>query len=120
MDSREDWTHPCRKWRKREAYIALMRYIKTDEPYRQWDCFRFEDYLDRQDWAETFHKRHLPLSNGDPANFKGPIQNPDCWDSTADKEPPRKKSRKEDDVTRTIVRHEVKVYDPATGRFISL
>ena len=123
MESREKWSHPCRYWRKREAYIALMRHIqKPGEAYAQWDCFQFKDYEARQQWAATFRKRHLPLSNGDPKNFHGRIQNPDCWDSTADKEPPRKrpKLKKEDRASCPIADQEVRVYDVEKGCFVSL
>ena len=61
------------KWRKREAYIALARYvlgIKTD--YKQWDCFRFSDYSLRQRLHRTFNTRHFPLSDGkDQEHFGG-------------------------------------------------
>ena len=59
------------KWRKREAYIALARYlIKADTGYKQWDCFRFSDYTMRRAMGKTFEVRHYPLSNGkDDENF---------------------------------------------------
>ena len=77
-------------WRKKEAYIALGRFLHGEAPgecslltlisprvlilslvgYRQWDCFKFADYVSRRQLGETFVKRHLPLSNGfDFKNF---------------------------------------------------
>ena len=60
-------------WRKREAYIALGRYLLGFPPdYHQWDCFLFTDYQTRQMLAKTFVERHYPLSNGDDdKNFGG-------------------------------------------------
>jgi hypothetical protein len=60
-------------WRKREAYIALGRFLLGYSPdYKQWDCFLFSDYQIRQMLAKTFVVRHYPLSNGDDDdNFDG-------------------------------------------------
>ena len=69
-------THPLRspyywgvkvdKWRKREAYIALVRILLgIVKDYRQWDCYMFSDYSLRQKSARTFNKRHFPLFDGD-------------------------------------------------------
>ena len=70
LRSRESWSNVS-KWRKREAYIALGRYLlKADTGYKQWDCFRFIDYTMRQTLGKTFDIRHYPLSNGrDEENF---------------------------------------------------
>ena len=78
-------THPLRtpyywgkvdQWRKREAYIALARFLLEEKAdYRQWDCFRFSDYTLRQKLARTFNKRHFPLSDGnDEDNFEGEFE----------------------------------------------
>ena len=102
LKSRADWSNPCRNWRKREAYIALMRHVQKCPNYNQWDCFRFVDYTDRQGWARTFNVRHLPLSNGDPANFSGGLPNPVWWDNNQKQhdftleEPPLKRSKNTD------------------------
>ena len=32
--------------------------------YRQWDYFKFDDYVSRDQLGQTFLKRHFPLSNG--------------------------------------------------------
>ena len=58
-------------WRKREAFIALVRHLKGfPSDYKQWDCFLFVDYILRQQTTLTFVRRHWPLSDGDDeANF---------------------------------------------------
>ena len=70
LRSRESWSNVA-QWRKREAYIALGRYVlKADTGYKQWDCFRFLDYTMRQSLGKTFDVRHFPLSDGrDDENF---------------------------------------------------
>ena len=61
------------KWRKREAFIAIMRILcGFNSYYKQWDCFSFEDYVFRQQMARTFNIRHYPLSDGnDRLHFGG-------------------------------------------------
>jgi hypothetical protein len=70
LRSRESWENVA-KWRKREAYIALGRYLlRADTGYKQWDCFLFTDYTMRRAMGLTFEVRHYPLSNGrDDENF---------------------------------------------------
>ena len=61
------------KWRKREAYISLARYVKhnTHVPYKNWRNFDFKDFADRKRYATTFERRHLPLTDGnDAVHFK--------------------------------------------------
>ena len=67
------WGNKVPRWRKREAYIALCRHVANKSPvYKQWDCFLFDDYAQRQRAQMTFGSRHLPLSNGeDELNFDG-------------------------------------------------
>ena len=61
------------KWRKREAYIALVRFLLgCPADYKQWDCFSFEDYTQRQTLSRTFDVRHFHLSDGnDKKHFEG-------------------------------------------------
>ena len=75
LRSRKAWSQVA-KWRKREAYIALARYLlRADTGYKQWDCFRFADYTTRSVMGKTFERRHLPLSNGkDDENFGGTLK----------------------------------------------
>ena len=70
LRNKESWSN-VPKWRKREAYIALARYLlNADTGYKQWDCFRFADYTMRQTMGVNFDVRHYPLSNGrDDENF---------------------------------------------------
>ena len=77
LRSRKYWAQ-VPLWRKREAYIALARSLLGRSPdYKQWDCFRFADYQDRQALAKTYVIRHHPLSDGnDEDNFKGEF----CFD----------------------------------------
>ncbi len=86
MTSREAWqsVHP---WRKREAYIAMARHVLKRGNYRQWDCFSWADYQERQLMARTFTMRHLPLSNGEKLHdrFVGYLEDPKSWDESAKK-----------------------------------
>ena len=62
------------KWRKRECYISLVRFVLNSGQmsYRHWKNFLFTDYTLRQRSTLTFERRHLPLSNGlDEEHFKG-------------------------------------------------
>ena len=53
------WGNHVPLWRKREAYIALCRYVAGKRSsYPQWDCFLFSDYAQRQRAGKTFLKRH--------------------------------------------------------------
>ena len=74
LRSRHYWSQVA-FWRKREAYIALGRFLlgrKAD--YAQWDCFVFRDYQDRQALAKTYEVRHHPLSDGnDDDHFQGKL-----------------------------------------------
>ena len=64
------------QWRKREAYIVLERFLLGySSSVRQWDCFLFRDFLQRQRATITFVKRHLPLSDDkDLENFDGTLE----------------------------------------------
>ena len=66
-------------WRKREAYVALVRFILQRPSYQQWDCYKWQDYIERKKCNRTFTLRHLPLSDGDDSHFRGHIKNPDSW-----------------------------------------
>ena len=66
-------------WRKREAYVALVRFILQRPSYQQWDCYKWQDYTERKRCNKTFVERHLALSDGDDSHFRGIIKNPDHW-----------------------------------------
>lgn len=70
LRSKKAWKNVA-KWRKREAYIALARYLlRADSGYKQWDCFRFADFTMRVTMGLTFENRHYRLSDGeDDKNF---------------------------------------------------
>lgn len=73
LRSRNHWSVKVKKWRKKEPYIALGRFLLGfDAGYKQWDCFLFKDYRIRKILTRTFEVRHLPLSDGrDELNFGG-------------------------------------------------
>ena len=109
-------SHPCRSrkywaqialWRKREAYIALGRYLLGRKPdYRQWDCFLFVDYQDRQALAKTYVARHHPLSNGhDEENFHGKL----CFDWDAHYYAPAKRRPSASDDAEGVGKKRIKV-----------
>ena len=72
LKSREFWSR-VKRFRKTERYIAVSRHcLQLSADYKQWDCFSFADYQNRQALIKTFEKRHFPLSNGeDETNFGG-------------------------------------------------
>ena len=81
-------------WRKREAFIALVRHLKGfPSDYRQWDCFLFDDYIMRQQTNLTFLRRHLPLSDGNDEEHFGDAIDFD-WDAHAYVPRKRKRSSK--------------------------
>ena len=60
----------------------MVRYVLKRKNYRQWDCFVWSDYKERQLLARTFTRRHLPLTTGQeqPDLFKEQLD-PKRWDS---------------------------------------
>ena len=112
------WGHKVDKWRKREAYIALVRILLgIVKDYRQWDCYLFSDFRLRQKSARTFNKRHFRLSDGDDdKNFDGEYQ----FDWEKHGYSPRKKRKRStteerkhsgDVSTNTTTSSQVMVYD---------
>lgn len=87
MDSQERW-FAVSVWRKREAYIAVIRFIRKHLSYPQWDCYRLEDYSERQSLNKTFLVRHFPLSNGVDNRLDGHLEQPAQWsDPPSDPDP---------------------------------
>ncbi len=84
MKSRKAW-HGVAKWRKREAYIVMARFVLQRENYNQWDCFKWQDFEERELMSRTFTVRHWPLTNGDKQHdrFDGYIKDPKSWDMKA-------------------------------------
>ena len=91
LRSRSHWGSKVGRWRKREPFIALMRYLLGfSAGYAQWNNFLFTDYINRAKLSKTFLKRHLPLSDGkDEANFNGQLHFD--WAKHAYKKPTRVK-----------------------------
>ena len=73
LRSRLHWGTKVGKWRKKEPYVALGRFLLGfDAGYRQWDCFLFKDFRIRSLLLRTCEVRHLPLSDGrDELHFAG-------------------------------------------------
>ena len=89
--SRANWGFKVEQWRKREGYIALIRKVWARDDYKQWDCFLFQDYRERQLLACTFTARHLPLSDGKKGHFHGLLTDPPSWN----RKPPAVSSKME-------------------------
>ena len=96
MDSKERW-FAADLWRKREAYIVAIRLIREHLSYPQWDCYKLEDYSERQALHKTFVIRHFPLSNGDSNRLEGHLADPANW-SVSDAERPCKRAKLEGEV----------------------
>ena len=95
MASKETW-YAVRVWRKREAYIALIRCIRGHLTYPQWDCFQLDHYSERQALNKTFLARHFPLSNGKSNLLDGVLTDPPQWSATTSStQPPMKRPKKE-------------------------
>ena len=93
MDSQERW-FAVDVWRKREAYIAVIRHIRKHLSYPQWDCYKLEDYAERQALNKTFLTRHFPLSNGVSKRLDGQLTDPQEWSKPhSDPEKPRPSKR---------------------------
>ena len=52
-------------WRKREAYIAVCRYLKGVEGYLKYIGYDWADYKMRGVLQKTFDVRHAPYTNGE-------------------------------------------------------
>ena len=69
---------------KREAYIAMARFVLQRDNYQQWDCFKWQDFEEREVLSRTFTVRHWPLTSGEKHHrFDGYIKDPTAWDSKA-------------------------------------
>ena len=88
LNSKAEWAIVA-VWRKREAYIALVRHIRGHTGYPQYDCYVWADYIERQHAGRTFRLRHLPLSDG--RDFEGQLPPP--WSGEDVKDSPRKRKK---------------------------
>lgn len=94
MESKVRWFAVAR-WRKREAYIALIRYIREHHQYPQWDCYKLETYAERQSLHRTFVVRHLPLSNGESDRLDAHLADASEWSGSPVAQPPPSKRAKQ-------------------------
>ena len=85
-------------WRKSWAYITVIRHIRGKGTYNKWHDFLWEDYQERNSLHMTFVKRHLPLSNGSAAHFRGELTDPPSWKITITKTVRYKKIKTENPV----------------------
>ena len=119
MRSRWDWQH-VDTWRKTECYIALVRHVKGMRNYKQWDCYRWEDYTHRLECATTFYVRHLPLSKATKKDkpFGSYLQDPKDWDQPTIVFPRRKRktSGRSTNPKRTAKSDTVMVFNVHTGK----
>ena len=64
-------------WRKREAYIALVRFLRNATAYKKWEFFLWLHYIQRLVMGETFKVRHSKLFCAE--HFKGQLEDPEHW-----------------------------------------
>ena len=92
-------------WRKREAYITVVRYVNKKPTYKKWTCFRWEDYTHRLLAGKTFHVRHEPLTSSCNVSYEPHLADPPHWNAASDipypkqyhsktTTPPKKKRKK--------------------------
>lgn len=74
-------------YKKREAYIAVCRFIFECPEYLQYKTFRWDDFIQRRNLTETFNKRHAPYTTGEESLT---LDDPDEWLI----EQPKKKRRR--------------------------
>ena len=94
LDSEERW-FAVPLWRKREAYIAVIRHLRGHHTYPQWDCYKMADYAERQALHRTFVERHFPYSSGGKQVSKDYLDDPPKWSEGEAKEPPLKRVKQE-------------------------
>ena len=129
MVSRVRWMG-VETWRKREAYIAAVRFILKKPAYKQWNCFRWEDYQDRNVMSKTFAARHESLSYDPQAEFEPHLKDPPEWDVTESNPNKKRKTVKRKTVKRKKARSEtanepsetitqpLQRFDEKTGRLV--
>ena len=107
LRTRERWVN-IPVWRKCEAYITLIRYIRGKITYPKWHDFRYADIQERNILHQTYMKRHAHIwDNGDP--FNGLLENP--WDNKDDT-PPKKKMKKTTTKVKVKVKKEIQSIPP--------
>ena len=69
-------------WRKMETYITAVRFRRGKTSYKKWQNFDWFDFVQRDNLAVTFNKRHLPLADGED-HFQGRLKDPEEWSEAA-------------------------------------
>jgi len=75
-DSAESY-HAVKLWRKREAYIAVCRYLKGAQGYLKYIGYACSDYQMRLTMQKTFDERHAQYTNG-TKKLRG-LSDPESW-----------------------------------------
>ena len=70
-------------WRKREAYIGLVRYVFAKGIYSKYVNYNWADYTLRLASCKTFEVRHWPYTNGSK-HLEG-LVDPKHWTVNKDK-----------------------------------
>ena len=111
------------KWRKREAFIAIMRVLCGFQSYyKQWDCFLFTDYVFRQEMAQIFNLRHYPLSDGNDQLHFGDALKFNWAKHTYQPKSKRRNTNDDDHAAsakkKKLTKSKPKIYDLTTGEFV--
>ena len=83
MRTRYNWLKVA-IWRKREAYITMVRHVNKKPTYKKWNCFRWEDYTHRNITAKTFSIRHEPLTNSCDVSYEPYLSDPEDWNKASE------------------------------------
>jgi hypothetical protein len=112
LKSRDKWGYRVHLWRKREAYIALARYLREDTPYRKWNCWLYHHYLERIKYGDTYESRHSHLFEA--RHFNNLLPDPPSWQKSTAKTT-RKRAR---DASRIVGKTIPKRFCRETGSLV--
>ena len=65
-----------------EPYITAVCFRRGKTSYKKWQNFDWFDFVQRDNLAVTFTKRHLPLADGED-HFQGRLKDPEEWSEAA-------------------------------------
>ena len=83
-------------WRKREAYIGVVRYVLGKGNYAKYVNFKWEDYIMRSHLTKTFQVRHAPYTDGTNDELRKLLPDPKHWNENKGKDfRSRKKKKKQ-------------------------
>ena len=77
LKSRDKWATGVHLWRKREAYIALARFLRNDCPYKKWHCWLYHHYVERIEFGDTYKERHWHMFEA--SHFHNLLEDPESW-----------------------------------------